>query len=128
MSESKATLTDVIYFELNNWECGKDYPDEEPFISWMNDKDFLSVFASEDWVRENQLVVRASMADMSLNVCVTAPQSWVEKNCPNLLTAKNLKFIYPPAPDGEPPCGRYDYFEEYTEPYIGKIIWSKNKE
>ena len=27
----------VIYFELNNWMSGDDYPDAEPFISWMDD-------------------------------------------------------------------------------------------
>ena len=25
----------VIYFELNNWSRGRDYPDAEPFVSWM---------------------------------------------------------------------------------------------
>ena len=26
---------DIVYFELNNWFAGRDYPDAEPFLSWM---------------------------------------------------------------------------------------------
>lgn len=26
---------DIVYFEVNNWIQGRDYPDEEPFLSWM---------------------------------------------------------------------------------------------
>ena len=26
---------EVVYFELNNWFSGRDYPDAEPFLSWM---------------------------------------------------------------------------------------------
>lgn len=32
-------MNDIIYyFELNNWFPGRDYPDDEPFISWMNEE------------------------------------------------------------------------------------------
>jgi hypothetical protein len=27
--------TNVVYFQLNNWMPGDDYPDVEPFNSWL---------------------------------------------------------------------------------------------
>ena len=43
---------DVIHFQLNNWSLGKDYPDEEPFISWMGNN---LKFLDKAWVRKNKL-------------------------------------------------------------------------
>lgn len=30
-------LDNIIYFEMNNWFAGRDYPDCEPFLTWMRD-------------------------------------------------------------------------------------------
>ena len=27
---------EIIYFELNNWFCGRDYPNSESFIGWVD--------------------------------------------------------------------------------------------
>lgn len=29
-------MNDIVYFELNNWFRGRDYPNDEPFVSWMS--------------------------------------------------------------------------------------------
>ena len=85
---------DVVYFELNNWFAGEDYPNAEPFLSWMRN-DLNIKFRNEDWVIENELCVVASMVDMSSNFCITAKKEWVEKNCPKLLTDYKEFLRYP---------------------------------
>lgn len=109
---------EVIYFELNNWFSGRDYPDAEPFLSWMRD-DLNIKFRDRYWVKENKLVVVESIVDMSSNYCVTATKEWVEKNCPELLT-KYTQFIRKPEEDDELPEGRFGCpFLEYEENNIG---------
>lgn len=44
-------MDDIICFELNNWFAGKDYPADEPFLSWMGN-DLRLRFMDDDWVRE----------------------------------------------------------------------------
>ena len=80
-------MMDIIYFELNNWFGGRDYPNSEPFISWCRD-DLNLRFNNEEWVKNNELCVVQSMVDMSTNWCITASKSWVEQNCPDLLSDK----------------------------------------
>ena len=29
---------EVVYFEVNNWFSGRDFPDCEPFLTWMRYK------------------------------------------------------------------------------------------
>lgn len=90
---------EIIYFELNNWWPGRNYPDEEPFLSWMGN-DLNIIFSNENWVKENNLCVVESLVDMSSNFCITATKDWVEKNCPSLLT-DHKKFLRYPDEDGE---------------------------
>ena len=113
--------TEVVYFELNNWFAGRDYPDEEPFISWMNVDVHTTKFEdNEEWVKENRLCVAWDFVDMSTNVCVTATRKWVEENCPNLLT-KYAKFLRTPNKDGDV-IGQFGHpFLEYKEENIGVI-------
>ena len=73
----------MVFFELGNWGCGEDYPNEEPFLGWLKD-DFNIKFMDEQWVIDNGLIVIASNVDMAFNFCITAPDGWVEKNCPSL--------------------------------------------
>lgn len=82
-------MEDVVYFELNNWFSGRDYPNEEPFITWCGD-DCNLYFSNEAWVKANKLCVVESLVDMSVNWCITAQREWVEKNCPKLLSDESI--------------------------------------
>ena len=109
---------DIVYFELNNWFSGRDYPNAEPFLSWMKD-DLNQKFRDEEWIKENKLVVVESLVDMSTNFCITATKEWVEENCHELLsTYKN--FVRKPEDDEDVPYGRFGCpFLEYKEENIG---------
>lgn len=115
---------DIVFFELNNWFCGRDYPDAEPFIGWMMD-DLNIKFRNEEWVKENKLCVVVSFVDMSQNFCITAKKSWVEENCPELLT-KYTQFIRDYEEDDDEYShveGRFGHlFLDYEEENIG-ITW-----
>ena len=69
---------DIVYFELNNWFSGRDYPNAEPFLSWMRD-DLNQKFRDEEWIKENKLVVVESLVDMSMNFCIAATKEWIEE-------------------------------------------------
>lgn len=113
-------MKDIVYFELNNWFLGQDYPDAEPFITWM--KDTILQFRNTEWVKENKLCVVDGNVDMSVNFCITATKEWVENNCPELLT-RYTQFIRTPDEDGEV-YGRFGApFKEYTEENIGIYYW-----
>ena len=113
-------MEDVIYFELNNWFAGRDYPATEPFLTWMND--YVLKFRDEEWVKENKLCVVAGNVDMSSNYCITTTKDWVENNCPDLLTLYT-EFIRTPYEDGEVE-GRFGApFKEYNEENIGVHYW-----
>lgn len=108
---------DVVYFELNNWCAGEDYPAAEPFLSWMRN-DLAIRFRNEKWVKENELCVVESIVDMSSNFCITAKLEWVEKNCPDLLT-KYTQFLRQPDEDGYV-YGRFGHeFLPWAEENIG---------
>lgn len=110
---------DIIYFELNNWACGKDYPNAEPFIGWM--RRILPIFRNEEWVKENKLCVNAVIVDLSQNFCITATKEWVEKNCPTLLTT-HQEFLRIPDEYGDVE-GRFGHpFLEYEDYNIG-VNW-----
>ena len=116
---------DVVYFSVDNWFCGRDYPHDEQFIKWMRD-DLNQYFRNEEWVKENKLCVKWGFIDMSMNYCVTAPREWVEQNCPKLLTddeyeydlissdkgretykGKYSEFVYQPDEEGNPPAASH---------------------
>ena len=80
--------SDVIYFELNNWFRGRDYPPGEPFDSWIR----THQLSNDDWCKENKICVRYGMIDMSDNYIVTATKEWVEKNCSQLLTDESYTY------------------------------------
>lgn len=86
-------MNEIIYFELNNWFSGRDYPNAEPFTTWMTDANLRKYFLNDEWVKENKLIVVTSMVDMSINFCITALREWVEKNCPKLLSDENTSSI-----------------------------------
>ena len=86
-------MKDIVYFELNNWFAGEDYPDAEPFLSWMRD-DLNQTFRNEEWVKENKLCVVFTPIDMSQNYCITATKDWILKNCPDLLSDKEYDVTF----------------------------------
>lgn len=113
-------MKDIIYFELNNWFPGRDYPDAEPFVTWMQDT--VLQFRNDEWLKENKLCVVSGNVDMSVNFCITATKEWVENTCPELLT-KYTQFIRTPNKNGEVE-GRFGApFKEYTEENIGRHYW-----
>ena len=110
---------DIIYFELNNWCANVDYPNAEPFLSWLKD-DLKLKFRDENWVKENKLCVVEQIIDMSVNWCITAKKEWVEQNCPSLLTEFESFQRYPDE-RGEV-VGRFDTtFLEYCDENIGVL-------
>lgn len=86
-------MNDIVNFELDNWVAGKDYPDAEPFKTWMSD--YVLQFSNKEWDEQNELCVVAGLIDMSICFHVSAKKEWVEKNCPELLT-KYRNFIKTP--------------------------------
>lgn len=82
---------DVVYFSVNNWFCGENYPPTENFKKWLGD-DLKQNFRNDEWCKENKLCVYWGNVDMSLNYTVSAPKEWVEKNCPELLTEDEFTY------------------------------------
>ena len=80
----------LVYFELNDWFSGRDYPDEEPFSTWIDDKNTIS---NDEWCKENELVVVYGNYDMSLNWLIAAKEDWVRLNCPKLLSDDSHPYI-----------------------------------
>lgn len=105
---------EIVYFELNNWFAGRDYPDAEPFLSWMSD-DLNLRFSNEEWVKENNLCVVVSNVDMSTNYCITAPKEFVLKNCPDLLSDKSYTYkISSSSKDGVKVTEYTEYFKNFV--------------
>ena len=119
----------MVYFELNNWACGKDYPNEEPFLEWMAN-DLGIKFLDEEWVKENYLIVVASNVDMSVNLCITASEAWVEINCPSLLTnPENHKFLREsPWGEDDVPEGRFGCPFYSLDEILPGLYWASEKE
>lgn len=110
---------DVIYFSVNNWFCGRDYPDTPNFRKWLGN-DFKQSFRSDEWCKENKLCVYEGVIDMSHNYTVSAPREWVEKNCPELLTDEEYTYITEVGKPKKTLFGKYEYEwvkEEHTKKY-----------
>ena len=110
-------MDDIMYFEVDNWFAGRDYPEDQPFLSWMSD-DLNIQFRNEEWVKKNKLVVAWCFVDMSQAFAVTAPKKWVEENCPAILEDRNEKFVFHPDENGNV-HGKFLPFMEYKEENIG---------
>lgn len=81
-------MEEIVYFEINNWFSGRDYPKDETFSNWIN----THQFSRGDWCKENKLVVLCGNIDMSISYCVAAPKSWILDNCPKLLTDEEYEY------------------------------------
>ena len=84
-------IEEIIYFSVNNWFCGVHYPPTENFKKWLRD-DCNLAFTNDEWCKSNKLCVNYGIIDMSVNFTVSAPKSWVEKNCPELLSDKSYDY------------------------------------
>ena len=110
---------DVVYFSVNNWFSGENYPPTKNFKKWLSD-DFNQSFRNDEWCKENKLCVYYGCVDMSTNYTISAPREWVEKNCPELLT-EYTQFVFAPEegktiPDHD---DWYQLFLEYCEENFG---------
>ena len=83
---------EIIYFSVNNWFEGQDYPPTDNFRKWLRD-DFQQQFKDDKWAKENKLCINFGYIDMSQNYTIAAPRSWVEENCPELLTDEEYTYI-----------------------------------
>ena len=112
---------EVIYFSVNNWFAGRDYPNTPTFREWMKD-DLNLKLRDDDWAKENKLCIYYGVIDMSQNFTVSAPKEWVEKNCPEIIGSefeyKPRSWEYVPSPDkhGMP-------FQEYKECNFGSSFY-----
>mgnify|MGYP006916126605 CR=1 FL=1 len=100
----------VIYFELNNWFSGRNYPPCEPIASWVH----RYQFNKDEWCRENKLCVLAGPIDMSQNWCITAPVEWVEENFPQLLTEERYTYQVMSSQAGSTEWKTTDYDKTYN--------------
>lgn len=108
MKEAVSKMNNIVYFEINNWFAGRDYPDKEPFISWLGD-DINQQFWDDNWCKKNKLCVTYELIDMSQNFKVTATYDWVKENCPCILEKEYARFVYN--------LNESDYDDEDTEFY-----------
>lgn len=110
-------MAELVYFELNNMVIGDDYPNEEPFITWMGE-DIDKYFNNDEWAKENKLCVVHHIVDTSTNFCITATKEWVDQNCPGLM--KYTEFLREYNKDFGKVIGRFETpFLDYTEENIG---------
>ena len=114
-------MDEIIYFELNNWFYGRDYPADEQFNNWVTKHQF----SKNEWCKENKLCVLCGNYDMSVNWCITAPKSWIEENCPQLLSDKKYTYTvctyYKGKNTSQQKEGRYSDF--IRPDAIGRFDW-----
>lgn len=102
---------EIIYFSINNWFMGRDYPKSDKFVEWVE----LNQFSIDKWCKENKICVHKSTIDMSFNWCVTAPRKWVEINCPELLTDDEYSYkIITCSSEGEVETEYYAKFSDFV--------------
>ena len=58
---------DVVYFSVNNWMSGENYPPLDCFRKWLGD-DLNQTFRNDAWCKENKLCVYYGVVDMSRTV------------------------------------------------------------
>jgi hypothetical protein len=81
-------MEEIIYFEINDWFSGRDYPNDETFRKFVKDQ----LFSNDQYCKEHRICVKFGNVDMSINWCVAAPKSWVMENCPQLLSDKQYTY------------------------------------
>ena len=107
-------MEEIIYFSVNNWFSGENYPPTENFKKWLGN-DLKQTFLSDTWAKENKLCIYNTLIDMSCNYTVSAPREWVEKNCPELLTDEEYIYYTILQKPKKNLFGKYEYVEERIE-------------
>ena len=109
-------MNEVIYFSVNNWFCGRDYPPTENFKKWLGN-DLKQAFRNDKWAKENKLCIYCGPIDMSMNYTIAAPRKWVEENCPELLTDDEYTYYtHIHRPTGKKDAsGKYEYEDVIEE-------------
>lgn len=98
IEKDSSSMNEIVCFELNTRKDYDNYPKEEPFISWMNPETGFK-FLDNDWVIKNKLCVKVSTCTYDkdstfLMLLITAPLTWIKRNCPSLLVEKwSNKFV-----------------------------------
>lgn len=116
-------MEEIIYLEFNNWFGGRDYPEIPNIEDWVGQvdvPDYDSPLLDNEWCKEQRICVRLEYIDMSINFCITAPKSWVEKNCPKCLT--NDEYTEEFIVGNEKRVYRYSYDRFRREPEDGETI------
>lgn len=116
----------IVYFELNNWLYGQDYPVGEPFQTWVTNHQF----SDDEWCKENKLCVCAGNIDMSSHWTISAPIEFVEKNCPKILTDDEYDYVILTYKSGENTKEvkhkKFSDFRRFPDEYgnvTGKYSW-----
>lgn len=113
---------EVVYFSVNNWMGGENYPPTENFKKWLSD-DFNQSFRNDTWCKENKLCVYYGTVDMSTNYTISAPMEWVEKNCPELLTDDEYTYI---VRYGKPTKNGYDWEDKEIKKKYSDFVYVPN--
>ena len=116
----------IIYFNVNNWFGGRDYPPDEQMEKWIADRQF----ANDEWCKKNKLCVLCGPIDMSMNYCITATEEWVKENYPILLTDETYTYHTIVYHDGinerREHTGKYSDFLRYPDEFgevYGRYGW-----
>lgn len=119
-------MSEIVYFELNNWFAGRDYPPDGKLSTWVE----TGQFNNDAWCRENKICVRSGCIDMSENWCITAPKEWVMAWCPELVEGGEYTYIICVYQNGknweEEHRGDYSDFLRYRDEYgdvCGRFGW-----
>ena len=108
----------IIYFSINNWFYGRDFPPIQNICNWLSSSN-PDGFQNSEWCKKNKLCVYWGNIDMSINYTVAAPREWVEENCPELLTddeyTYKVQYYRSSAPVTETRTKKYSNFVYNTE-------------
>ena len=67
---------DIIYFSVNNWNCGKFYPDTEIFRKWLGE-DEDQYFMNDEWCKESKFIMRYGI-ECKIRDTTSFFTSWVD--------------------------------------------------
>lgn len=113
-------MEEIIYFSVNNWFYGVHYPPTENFEKWLRNDGNLA-FTNDEWCKNNKLCVNYGIIDMSVNFTVSAPKSWVEKNCPELLPDKSYDYNIDVIKTKRNTHSDFVYTPEKDNPFVDKF-------
>ena len=108
-------MSELIKFWVNDWAPENDFPDEEPFSTWMQEEVFCDAVldgTADKYCKANKICAVYDLIDQSVEFSVVAPREWVETVCPCIIGTKFEK-------KAEAKIGRFVKFPEYKESNYG---------